>query len=172
MKHPSLNSPIFSHKVAEKLPFVTYVPIRKVHVCMCVCVQLPRTSHLLHFSVKNVSKRLTKYPVVEQYLPLWLLLFNRKVACHSQGEEIQPGREAFCSKTYSASSYSWLWRDRAATVCWAILWTDVPSRPKIAIFFQAAKHSIVWGWVLLNSHQVLTLRLRRTRSIGYRHTIH
>ncbi len=39
------------------------MPIRKVNVCMCVCVQLPHADRLLRFSIKNASK-LLDYPTV------------------------------------------------------------------------------------------------------------
>ncbi len=62
MKQPSLNSPVFSHKSGGKVA-IGHVPIRQVHVCMCVCVQLARADRVLRFSIENASKRLG-YPAV------------------------------------------------------------------------------------------------------------
>ncbi len=63
MKQPSLNSPVFSHESGEKVA-IGHVPIRQAHVCMCVCVQLPRAYRLLRLSIDNVSKRLDYSAVV------------------------------------------------------------------------------------------------------------
>ncbi len=40
-----------------------YMPITKVHVCLCACVQLPRAYRLLRFTIENVSKGLD-YPTL------------------------------------------------------------------------------------------------------------
>ncbi len=58
--HPS--SPTRAQKVLESPPSL-WALHKKVHVCMCVCIQLPRADCLLRFSIKNASKWLD-YPVV------------------------------------------------------------------------------------------------------------
>ncbi len=51
-----------------------------MYVCMCVCVQLPHTDHLLRFSIKNVSKWLDHPAVVYRGA---VLAFCR--CCHPTG---------------------------------------------------------------------------------------
>ncbi len=130
MKQPSLNSPVFSHKSSGKVT-IGCVPIRKVHVCMYVCVQLPRADRLPRFSIENVSKR-PDYPTVV-YCGV-ILVFGTAVIqqeCCSQGRETRPNREAIagCSlrvgiNVYSTYSYKCgmcvgFWRDCAANMCLA-----------------------------------------------------
>ncbi len=40
------------------------MPIREVHVCMHVYLQLPRADHVLRFSIEDASKRLDYLAVV------------------------------------------------------------------------------------------------------------
>ncbi len=143
-------------------------------MCVCVCVQLPRTDCLLCFSIENASKRLD-YPAVVYHgaVPAFcrcsVLSSDRKVAARSQGGETRPNRGAIdrchlqiSSKAYSSSSYKCgacvgFWRHRTATVCLASVNWCIFHVKQLLSSRRPRWHSL--GASLKNQCQTLALRL-------------
>ncbi len=93
-----------------EMVIIGYVPIMKVHVCMCVCVELPRAYRLLRFTIENVSKGLD-YPMVVYHGAILafcgcshqtgMRLATLKAEKHDVIKKPLMGAHAVFSKTYS-----------------------------------------------------------------------